>query len=137
MTHTFLALAHAAMGRIAAWVSTAPVGLQGEQRINPLAPGSMRSRSFTLALRLHSGSPAIITGRARARCTICGYDTQAGEGIATTSPGPNSVKQALNSDCLEPFETTMWSALTGRPPESSERCVAAAARSSRIPSFAE
>jgi len=48
-----------------------------------------------------------MTGRARARCTICGYDTHAGAGIATTSPGPNSVKQALNSDCLEPFETTM------------------------------
>src|SRR5258706_15752914 len=75
------------------------------QRISPVAPGNMRSRSFTLALRLHSGSPAIITGRARARCTICGYDTHAGDGIATTSPGPNSVKQALKSDCLEPFET--------------------------------
>jgi len=42
----------------------------------------------------------------------------------------------LKSDCFEPFEMTMWSAFTGRPPESSDNCVAAAARSSRIPSFA-
>src|SRR5438034_8628723 len=137
MTHTFFACAHCAIARISACVYTAPVGLQGEQRISPVAPGNIRARSVTLALRLHSGSPAIITGRARARWTICGYDTHAGAGIATTSPGPNSVKQALNSDCLDPFDTTMWSALTGRPPESSERCVAAAARSSKIPSFAE
>ncbi len=129
-------MAHCAIARISAFVYTPPVGLQGEQRMSPAAPGSMRSRSFTLTLRLHSGSPETITGRARVRCTICGYDTHAGAGIATTSPGPNNVKHALKSDCLEPFDTTMWSAFTGRPPESSERCLAAAARSSRIPSFA-
>ena len=67
---------------------------------------------------------------------ICGYDTHAGAGIATTSPGPNRVKHTLNSDCFEPFDTTMLSAFTGRPPERSDRCFAAAARSSRIPSFA-
>src|ERR1041384_6343544 len=117
MTQTFRSFAHCAMALISACVYTAPVGLQGEHRIRPDAPGSIRSRSLTLALRLHSGSPAIMTGRARERWTICGYDTHAGAGIATTSPGPNSVKQALNSDCLEPFDTTMWPARRGeRPP---------------------
>ena len=48
-----------------------------------------------------------MTGRARDKCTICGYETQAGDGIATTSPGPKSVKHALNSDCLDPLDTTM------------------------------
>src|SRR5205823_11227613 len=107
ITHTFFAFAHCAIARISACVYTAPVGLQGEHRIRPVAPGSMRSKSRTLALRLHSGSPAIMTGRARERWTICGYETQAGDGIATTSPGPKSVKQALNSDCLDPLDTTM------------------------------
>src|SRR2546429_2981660 len=32
--------------------------------------------------------------------TICGYDTHAGAGIATTSPGPNSVKQDRKSTRL-------------------------------------
>src|ERR1041385_1822257 len=107
MTQTFRSFAHCPMAFISACVYTAPVGLHGEQRIKPDAPGSIRSRSLTLALRLHSGSPAIMTGPARARGTMCGYDTHAGAGIATTSPGPNSVKQALNSACLEPFDTTM------------------------------
>ena len=115
---------------------TDPVGLQGEHRINPWAPGTTRCRSRTLSLSPHSGSPGTRIGRARVRCTICGYDTHAGAGMATTSPGPNTLKQTLKSDCFEPFETTMWSAFTGRPPESSDNCVAAAARSSRIPSFA-
>src|SRR3989442_134898 len=101
-----------------------------------LAPETRRSRSRTATLRLHSASPGTSTGRARDRYTICGYDTHAGAGIATTSPGPNSVKHALNNDCFEPLDTTMLSAFTGRPPESSDRCFAAAARSSRIPSFA-
>src|ERR1044072_7664277 len=125
------------MALISECVYTWPVGLEGEHRIRPDAPGSIRSRPLTLALRLHSGSPAIMTGREPARWAIYGDDTHAGPGIATTSPGPNSVKQALNSDCLEPFDTTMWSAFTGRPPDSSERWVAAAARSSRMPSLAE
>ena len=56
--------------------------------------------------------------------------------MATTSPGPNRVKHTLKSDCFDPLDTTMWSAFTARPPESSERCFAPAARSSRIPSFA-
>src|SRR5690242_9787154 len=136
MTHTFRSRAHCAMALISAWVYTAPVGLQGEHRISPRAPGTTRSRSRTETLRLHSGSPWTSTGRARARYTICGYDTQAGAGIATTSPGPNSEKQTLKSDCFEPFDTTMLSALTGRPPDRWDRCFAAAARSSRIPSLA-
>src|SRR6266568_184028 len=107
MTHTFRSRAHCAIALISAWVYTAPVGLHGEQRMRP-----------------------------RARCTICGYDTHAGAGMATTSPGPNNVKHTLKSDCFDPFDTTMLSAFTGRPPESSDRCFAAAARSSRIPSFA-
>ena len=56
--------------------------------------------------------------------------------MATTSPGPNSEKHALKSACFEPFDTTMLSAFTGRPPDKRDRCFAAAARSSRIPSFA-
>ena len=75
--------------------------------MSPCAPGTTRSRSLTLSFRLHSGSPDTSTGRARARCTICGYETHAGAGIATTSPGPNSVKHALKSDCFEPLDTTM------------------------------
>src|SRR5213594_898366 len=105
MTHTFRSRAHCAIALISAWVYTAPVGLQGEQRISPVAAGSMRSRSRTLTLRLHSGSPVTSTGRARVRWTICGYDTHAGEGTATTSPGPNREKQALKTDCFEPLET--------------------------------
>src|SRR5437773_7071147 len=136
MTHTFRSTAHCAIALISACVYTLPVGLQGEHRMSPWAPGTTRSRSRTPTLRLHSGSPGTRTGRARDRYTICGYDTHAGAGIATTSPGPNKVKQTLNNDCFEPFDTTMLSALTGRPPESSDKCFAAAARSSRIPSFA-
>src|SRR3989442_14128866 len=136
MTHTFRSRAHCAIALISAWVYTAPVGLHGEQRMRPRAPGTTRSRSRTLTFRLHSGSPDTSTGRARARYTICGYDTHAGAGMATTSPGPNNVKHTLKSDCFDPFDTTMLSAFTGRPPESSDRCFAAAARSSRIPSFA-
>src|SRR6266404_1437016 len=118
MTHTFRSTAHCAIALISACVYTLPVGLQGEQRMSPWVPGTTRSRSRTPTLRLHSGSPGTSTGRARARWTIWGYDTHAGAGIATTSLGPNRVKQTLKSDCLEPFETTMLSALTGRPPES-------------------
>src|SRR5437867_5924697 len=107
MIHTLRSRAHWAIALISACVYTAPVGLHGEQSRSPRAPGTTRSRSRTLTLRLHSASPETSTGRARARCTICGYDTHAGAGIATTSPGPNSVKQTLNNDCFEPFETTM------------------------------
>src|SRR5229473_2022634 len=121
MIHTLRSRAQCAIALISACVYTAPVGLHGEQRIRPLAPGTTRSRSRTLTLRLHSGSPGTSTGRARDRYTICGYDTHAGAGIATTSPGPNRVKHTLNSDCFEPFDTTMLSAFTGRPPERSDR----------------
>src|SRR5439155_95728 len=85
--------------------------------IRPRGPGTTRSRSRTLSVTLHWGSPGTSTGRARDKYTISGYDTHAGAGIATTSPGPNSVKHTLNSDCFEPFDTTMLSAFTGRPPE--------------------
>src|SRR5206468_5143881 len=110
MTHTFRSRAHCAIALISAWVYTAPVGLHGEQRMRPRAPGTTRSRSRTLTFRLHSGSPDTSTGRARARCTICGYDTHAGAGMATTSPGPNKVKHTLKSDCFDPFDTTMLTA---------------------------
>src|SRR2546425_12503576 len=99
--------AQVAMALSSPCVYTEPVGLHGELRISPVAAGSIRSSSRTLTLSPHSGAPGISTGRARARCTICGYDTHAGAGIATTSPGPKTVKHALNSDCLEPLETTM------------------------------
>src|SRR5213593_4104413 len=114
MIHTLRSRAQCAIALISACVYTAPVGLHGEHRIKPRAPGTTRSRSRTLTLRLHSGSPCTSTGRARERWTICGYDTHAGAGIATTSPGPNSEKHTLKSDCFDPFETTMLSALTGR-----------------------
>src|SRR2546423_9777053 len=136
MTHAFRSTGHCAIALISACVYTLPVGLQGEHRMSPWAPGTTRSRSRTPTLRLHSGSPETSTGRARVRCTIWGYDTHAGAGIATTSPGPNRLKHTLKRDCFDPLDTTMWSALTARPPESNERCFAPAARSSRIPSFA-
>src|SRR3989475_3404291 len=134
MTHTFRSRAHCAIALISAWVYTAPVGLHGEQRMRPRAPGTTRSRSRTLTFRLHSGSPGTSTGRARHKYTICGYDTHAGAGMATTSPGPNREKHTLKRDCFDPLDTTMWSALTARPPESNERCFAPAARSWTFPS---
>src|SRR3979490_673967 len=100
MTQTSCFLAHSAMERIWAAVYTAPVGLQGEQMIRPRTSLSVtRSRSLALTLSPHSGSPGTATGSARQRCTICGYDTHAGEGISTLSLGPNSAKQALKIDC--------------------------------------
>src|SRR2546422_8582399 len=90
MIHTLRSRAQCAIALISACVYTAPVGLHGEQRISPRAPGTTRSRSRTATLRLHSASPGTSTGRARDRYTICGYDTHAGAGIATTSPGPRS-----------------------------------------------
>src|SRR5213592_3505156 len=101
MTHTFRSRAHCAIALISAWVYTAPVGLHGEQRMRPRAPGTTRSRSRTLTFRLHSGSPDTSTGRARARCTICGYDTHAGAGMATTSPGPNKVRSEEHTSELQ------------------------------------
>src|SRR5437879_10714260 len=63
--HTLRSRAQCAIALISACVYTAPVGLHGEQRIRPRAPGTTRSRSRTLTLRLHSGSPGTSTGRAR------------------------------------------------------------------------
>src|SRR5512135_2537930 len=117
MIHTRLAAAHSAMALSSESVYTDPVGLHGEQRMIPRARCACASRSFTLTLRPHSGSPGTSTGSARARWTICGYDTHAGAGMRTRSPGPKSEKQALKIDCLDPELTTMWSALTARPPE--------------------
>ncbi len=115
---------------------TAPVGLLGEQRMTPAVRSvALASRSSTLTFRLHCGSPSTITGVARQSRTICGYDTQAGVGINTLSCGPNSVKQALNTACLAPVDTTMLSALTGLPAESSDSDLAAAARRSSSPAF--
>jgi hypothetical protein len=42
----------------------------------------------------------------------------------------------LKIDCLEPLLTTMLSALTARPPESSDSRLAMAARSSAMPMLA-
>src|SRR5512143_981729 len=110
--------AHAAIALSSLRVYTEPVGLQGEQRIRPRTSLSVRrSRSAAETLRPQSASPGIITGSARARWTICGYETQAGDGISTRSLGPKRVKQALNSDCLEPELTTIPSGSTARPPE--------------------
>src|ERR1041385_2212878 len=103
-------LAQAAMERSSLRVYTAPVGLQGEQRIRPRTSLSVcRSRSSTLTFRPQSAAPGIITGSARARWTICGYDTHAGDGISTLSLGPKRLKQALNSDCFDPELITMFS----------------------------
>src|SRR6185436_180498 len=55
--------------------------------------------------------------------------------MSTRSPGPKRVNTALKIDCLAPVETTMPSALTGRPFDSSERCRATAARRSSSPTF--
>ena len=96
----------------------------------------LASRSFTLTLSPHSGSPVTAMGSARQRCTICGYDTHAGVGISTLSLGPNSEKQALKIDCLEPLLMMIWSGLMARPPDMSERLRATAARSSTMPGFA-
>src|SRR5437879_8352513 len=122
------------MALISPWVYTPPVGLHGEHSTSPWAPGTTRSRSLTLTLRLHSGSPDTSTGRARARCTICGYETHAGAGTATTSPGPSSVKHAVKGDCVEPLDRRMWSAVTGGAADGRGRFYAAAARSARGPS---
>src|SRR5918995_5201618 len=103
MIQTWFFLAHSAIERSSARVYTAPVGLQGEQRMRPrVLLVWVRSKSLALTLRPHSISPGTSTGSARQRCTIWGYETQAGDGISTRSRGPNSEKQALKSDCLEP-----------------------------------
>src|SRR5678816_131165 len=134
MIQTPLALAHSAIALSSVKVYTAPVGLLGEHRIRPFTfLLYARSRSLTLTLRPHSTSPCTSTGSARDRCTICGYDTHAGAGMSTRWPGPNSVKQMLNRHCLEPELTTMWSAFTGRPPDSIDRWRAIAERSSMMP----
>src|SRR5574338_1602645 len=131
MIHMPLSRAHSAMARSSGSVYTDPVGLQGEQRISPLVSFECaRSRSLTLTLRPHSMSPSTATGSARARCTIWGYETHAGVGMSTRSWGPNSVKHALKSDCLEPELMMMLSALTGLPRDSVESWWAIAVLSS-------
>src|SRR5215204_3667186 len=128
--------AHSAIAFSSASVYTAPVGLQGEHRIIPrVSLWLARSRSLTLTLSPHSGSPGTRTGSARVRCTICGYDTHAGEGISTRSFGPKRVKHALKIDCLEPELTMMLSGLTARLPDMTESWWAMPVRSSAIPTF--
>src|SRR3954463_9080864 len=101
-------LAHSAIALSSARVYTAPVGLQGEQRMRPrVSLWLIRSRSFTLTLRPHSGSPGTKTGSALVRCTIWGYETHAGDGISTRSLGPKRAKQALKIDCFDPELTTI------------------------------
>src|ERR671910_1481524 len=108
MIQTWFFLAHSAIERSSARVYTAPVGLQGEQRMRPrVLLVWLRSRSLALTLRPHSMSPGTSTGSARQRCTIWGYDTQAGAGMSTRSFAPNRVKQALKMDCLLPELTTI------------------------------
>ena len=73
MTHRFRSLAHSRIALSSALAYTAPVGLTGVHRMMPAVRASLAcSRSSTLALRLHCGSPGTITGVARARCTNCG-----------------------------------------------------------------
>src|SRR5215212_9366683 len=118
MIHTSFALAHSAIERSSASVYTAPVGLQGEQRISPRVSLLLAlSRSLALTLRPHSRAPGTITGSARQRCTICGYETHAGAGISTRSLGPKRVKQALKIDCFDPELTMIWSGSMVRPPD--------------------
>src|SRR4026209_900317 len=115
-------------------VYTAPVGLQGEQRISPRTSLSVcLSRSSALTLMPQSAAPGIMMGSARARCTIWGQETQAGAGMSTLSLGPNRLKQALKRACLERELTTMLSAWTGRPPDKRERFFAIAWRRSLRP----
>src|SRR5689334_14087897 len=136
MIQTSLALAHSAIDLSSASVYTAPVGLHGEQRIRPRVSLLLaRSRSRALTLRPHSRSPGTSTGSARHRCTICGYDTQAGAGISTRSLGPNRVKQALKMDCFDPELTMIWSASIARPPDIRLMFCAMALRRSAIPIF--
>ena len=55
--------------------------------------------------------------------------------MSTRSLGPNSVKQALKIDCLEPELTTMLSGSTGRPPDIRLMFWAMAFRSSTMPTL--
>src|SRR6476661_3105319 len=136
MIHTSLALAHSAIERSSARVYTAPVGLHGEQRIRPRVNLLLaRSRSRALTLSPHSRSPGTSTGSARQRCTIWGYDTQAGAGMSTRSLGPNRVKQALKMDCFEPELTMIRSGSMERPPDIRLRFCAMAFRSSAMPTL--
>jgi len=76
-----------------------------------------------------------MTGSARQRWTIWGYDTQAGAGMSTRSLGPKRVKQALKIDCFDPELTMSWSGSTARPPDIRLSAWAMPLRSSAMPTL--
>src|ERR1700678_2569283 len=94
------------MARRSSFEYTAPDGFDGEFRINHLVRGVNACSSASGRIRNpFSMFVSIKTGVAPQNRVSSGYDTQYGEGMTTSSPGPSVASNAFEITCLPPLET--------------------------------
>ena len=87
---------------------TLPVGLLGEQSMSRRVFGVMAASSCSGVILKFCSKPAFtITGTPPASLAICGYDTQYGAGIITSSPSLTRAMTVLHTLCLAPFDTSI------------------------------